>query len=246
VATLDTEDGVLFVSGMAATSTVMLTRYKAPRPLEEETLSGFRSSWNKYGRTYRVEPGREPRSDVGRPDAAMNRQQHLTSEFVAGRHALYGFIYGLVRNTHDAEDILQEVWVRFFSALEKGVEIQNQATWCRGTARNLILHYWRDRKADKVVVDTELVDLVALAFTEQEGRHDYWLARQQALKECMALLPVRSKHLLRLKYEEGLSAQAVAKRLVQSADAVLKALSRVRQALRECAAEKLKVQGVSA
>jgi RNA polymerase sigma-70 factor (ECF subfamily) len=175
----------------------------------------------------------------------MGGLEKLTGEFVAGRHALYGFIYGLVRNTHDAEDILQEVWVRFFSALEKGVEIQNQATWCRGTARNLILHYWRDRKADKVVVvDPELLDLVALAFTEQEGHHDYWLARQQALKECIAMLPVRSKRLLWMKYEQGLSAQAVAQRLVQSVDAVLKALSRVRQALRACAAEKLKIQGV--
>ena len=67
----------------------------------------------------------------------MDRQQQITGEFVASRHSLYGFIYALVRNAHDAEDILQEVWVRFFGALTEGSEIQDQAKWCRGTARNL-------------------------------------------------------------------------------------------------------------
>ncbi len=166
------------------------------------------------------------------------------SEFVAGRHSLYGFIYGLIRNKHDAEDVLQEVWVRLFGAITEGVDIQDQAKWCRGTARNLILHYWRERRTDKVIVDQELLDLVALAFTEQEPKLDYWLERKQALKDCLDTLPTRSKLLLRLKYDQGLSALNVAKRLCQSADAVLKALSRIRQMLRQCAEKKLKLQGV--
>ena len=175
----------------------------------------------------------------------VDRQQQVMSEFVAGRHSLYGFIYGFVRNTHDAEDLLQEVWVRLFGALKENVEIRDQAKWCRGTARNLMLHYWRDRKDDKVIVDQELADLVGLAFAEQDTNRDYWILRQQVLNECMAALPARAKLLLRLKYDEGLSAQAVAGRLIQSADAVLKALSRVRQLLRQCADKKLKVQGAS-
>ena len=180
-------------------------------------------------------------------DKGVDRQQQLTSEFVAGRHSLYGFIYGLVRNTHDAEDILQEVWLRFFRAITEAAEIQDQAKWCRGAARNLILHYWRDRRIDKVIVDQELVDLAELAFAEQDTHSDYWwLMRQQALKHCMDGLPERSKLLLRLKYEQGLSARDVAERLRQSADAVLKALSRVRQMLRECVEKKLKAQEVSA
>jgi RNA polymerase sigma-70 factor (ECF subfamily) len=175
----------------------------------------------------------------------VDKQQQVMSEFVAGRHSLYGFIYGFVRNTHDAEDLLQEVWVRLFGALKEGVEIRDQARWCRGTARNLMLHYWRDRKTDKVIIDQELADLVGLAFAEQDTNRDYWILRQQVLNECMTSLPARAKLLLRLKYDEGLSAQAVAGRLIQSADAVLKALSRVRQLLRQCADKKLKVQGAS-
>jgi RNA polymerase sigma-70 factor (ECF subfamily) len=174
----------------------------------------------------------------------MNRQQQLTNEFLASRHGLYGFIYGLVRNTHDAEDVLQEVWLRFFNAVAEGVEIQDQAKWCRGTARNLILHYWRDRRDDKVIVDQELLDLAELAYTEQDRNSPYWSMREQALRECMDGLPERFKHLLRLKYCMGLSAEAVAEELRQSVAATFKTLSRVRQALRECAQKKLDLQRV--
>ncbi len=176
----------------------------------------------------------------------MDRQQQLTTQFMANRHSLFSFIYGFVRHPHDAEDIFQEVWVRFSQALNAGAEIEDPARWCRGTARNLILHYWRDRRDDKVVADQELMERVEAAFAEQEPNRDYWLARQQALHECIETLPERSKRLLRLKYEQGLSAQSVASQLVQSAAAVLMALSRVRQVLRTCAQRKLKLMGLAA
>jgi len=176
----------------------------------------------------------------------MQDQQKLMAEFVAGRHSLFGFIYGCIRHSHDAEDIFQEVWLRFSKALAEGIEIQDQAKWCRGTARNLILHYWRDRRTDKVVADPELLELVELAFTEQAGNQDYWRARREALSDCIQELPPKSQQLLRHKYEDGLSAEQVAAQSNQSASAVLMALSRLRRALRDCAQRKLKLGGLQA
>ena len=174
----------------------------------------------------------------------MERQQELMAEFVAGRHNLFAFIQGLVRNPHDSEDIFQEVWVRFSRALAEGVEILDQAKWCRGTARNLILHFWRDRRKAAVPADDQLLDLVELAFAEQSANQDYWRARQEALTECIQELPERSQGLLRLKYEEGLPAHEMAGQLRQTSAAVLMALSRLRRALRECAEKKLRLQGL--
>jgi RNA polymerase sigma-70 factor, ECF subfamily len=176
----------------------------------------------------------------------MERQQQLTTEFLANRHSLFAFIYGFVRNTHDAEDIFQEVWIRLSSALGQGVAIQDLGKWCRGTARNLVLHYWRDRRNDKVIVDQELMDLVEQAFDEQEENQQYWRARQSALSECIENLPTHSKDLLRLKYEKDMSVQKVADELARSAAAVMMALSRLRQALRDCAQKKLKLLGIQA
>jgi RNA polymerase sigma factor (sigma-70 family) len=174
----------------------------------------------------------------------MERQQELMTEFVAGRHALFAFIYGFVRHPHDSEDLFQEVWVRFSRALAEGVEIQDQAKWCRGTARNLILHYWRDRRKGLVEADPELLDLVEQAFAEQAGNQEHWRARQEVLSECVQELPERAQQLLRLKYEQGLPADQVAGQLQQSSAAVLMALSRLRRLLRDCAQKKLRLQGL--
>jgi RNA polymerase sigma-70 factor (ECF subfamily) len=173
----------------------------------------------------------------------MERQQQLMAEFVATRHSLFAFIYGFTRNPHDAEDLFQEVWVRFARALAEGAEIQDQAKWCRGTARNLVLHYWRDRRQDATPSDPELLDLVEQAFEEQSAGQDQWRARQEALSACIEEMPERSRQLLRLKYEESLSAGEVANRFHQTTAAVLMALSRVRKALRDCAQKKLGLEG---
>src|SRR5262249_48677549 len=140
----------------------------------------------------------------------------------------------------DAEDIFQEVWLRFFGALERGVEIQEPERWCRGTAKNLILHHWRDRKNTRVIVDSDLFDLVELAFVEHDTDVQASQARQKALIECIQMLPEKSKRLLRFRYDEGQSMESVAQLLHQSAASVMMALSRIRGLLRQCVQGKLK------
>ena len=49
------------------------------------------------------------------------------AEFVSQWHELFAFIYALVRNVHDTEDIIQEVWLKFSSTLETGVRIEKTA-----------------------------------------------------------------------------------------------------------------------
>jgi len=173
---------------------------------------------------------------------STEQQQQSMADFVASRHSLFAFILGLVRNPHDAEDIFQEVWLRFSRALAEGADIRHQARWCRGTARNLILHLWRDRHNDKVIADAQFMDLIDLAFEEQEPNQDYWRARREAVGECIQELPERSRRLLRLRYVEGLSADGIAAQFRQSAAAVLMALSRLRRALRDCALKKLRLR----
>ena len=176
----------------------------------------------------------------------MPDQQELTARFLACRHGLFSFIYGLIRNPEDAEDLLQEVWLRFSAAVERGASIEEPAHWCRATARNLILHYWRDRKNAKVIVDNELFELVELAFIEQDLQQDLWEARRHALTECIESLPEKSKRLVALKYGEAQTAEEVARLLNQSAPSILMALSRIRRVLQQCAEKKLKSLGFGA
>jgi RNA polymerase sigma-70 factor (ECF subfamily) len=166
----------------------------------------------------------------------------LTTEFLADQHRLMAFIIGMLRDYSAAEDIFQETWLQLADAIEKGTEIRDVRKWSRGVARNLILKHWRSTRAGKgslVMFDSELLDLVDVAFDEQDDRHAYWETRRRSLRECMAQLPPQSRAILAWKYEQRLPASAVAQRVNKTVEAVLMILSRLRKALAKCAEAKM-------
>jgi RNA polymerase sigma-70 factor, ECF subfamily len=169
----------------------------------------------------------------------------LATEFLANRHLLMSFISGLVRDVHEAEDIFQEVWIRLANAAENGTVIENQLKWCRGVARNLILHYWRDQRTSKVIADSDLLvflNYVELAYDEREITPDNWTDRQQALHDCVTSLPDKWRQLLKLKYDEQCSIAEICERMGKSSAAIVKALLRLRTALAACVEKKLRLQ----
>jgi RNA polymerase sigma factor (sigma-70 family) len=170
-----------------------------------------------------------------------SRLKELSSQFLVNRFHLMAFIYAQVRDAEAAEDIFQEVWLKLAEACERGQEIEDSSRWCRGVAKNLILHHWRDQRGARVIADSELLELADLALTEHQAGSDDWLDREQALIECIRSLPAHSKELLRLKYKQSLSAATIGERLRRSAAAVLMALSRVRQALAQCVEKRLRL-----
>ncbi len=176
----------------------------------------------------------------------MNRSdKSILSEFLSDRYRLMAFIRAMVRDNHVAEDIFQEVWLRLDDTIRREVEIVNTASWCRGVAKNLILHHWRDQKRIQAGVDPELLNLVAVAFEEQDAAQEYWRARENALRDCIQKLPEHSIEVLSLKYNGGLPIAKVADRLNKTITAVTKLLSRLRQKLRDCVAKTLQTEGIS-
>ena len=167
----------------------------------------------------------------------------VTSRFLAERHLLMAFIYGLLRDAAAAEDIFQEVWLKVAEAAERGTRFEDLGKWCRGVARNLILHHWRDRRSKTVVADSRIVDLAARAFDEQAATGRTGPDRRQALLDCVASLPGHSREILQLKYEQGLSVEAVAQRVQRPYSGIMMALSRVRKALGICVEKRLRLAG---
>src|SRR4029453_16567377 len=119
----------------------------------------------------------------------MTLLKELAARYMGQRHSLTAFIEGLVRDPAAAEDIFQEVWIRLAEAAEKGEEILDLPRWCRGVARNLILHHWRDKRGDREVADSRIIEFVETAFAEQEGAAEDWLDRRKALGRCIDRLP---------------------------------------------------------
>ena len=164
----------------------------------------------------------------------MTALKELAAQFMGQRHSLTAFIEGLVGDPAAAEDIFQEVWIRLAEAAEKGTEIEDLPRWCRGVARNLILHYWRDRRGDREIADSRIVEFVETAFAEQAGAVEHWLDRRKALAGCIDRLPDHARELLRMKYDQGRSMAEIGRLLRRSLNGVMVSLSRLRHALSDC------------
>jgi RNA polymerase sigma-70 factor, ECF subfamily len=92
--------------------------------------------------------------------------------------------------------------------------------------------------ANSAALETFL-DRMDLAFAEVDDDADDWAKRQQALDECVAALPERSRQMLTLRYQSRVSMEEVARAMGQTFEGVTKTLYRVRRALLECVERKL-------
>lgn len=63
------------------------------------------------------------------------------------RRPLYGFIYGMVRDPHQAEDLFQDVWIRAIKGLHR-YQSDRLLSWLFRIARNRVIDISRKRKPD--------------------------------------------------------------------------------------------------
>ena len=169
-------------------------------------------------------------------DDALDRQARV---FLESRELIQSHITAMVRDAALAEDVFQDVWLRFEKATRNGHVIANVPAWCRATARLVALEAWREQRREQPTLDTELASLVDRAFEEQDGQEEFWRGHAMALGECMEALPTRSRDLLDRRYRHGEPVGVIAVQLGQSAGSVKTALCRLRLILAECVRKKL-------
>jgi RNA polymerase sigma-70 factor (ECF subfamily) len=144
------------------------------------------------------------------------------------------FIRTLVPDPNDADDLLQEVSVIVLAKSNPPADPQQFPGWCRGVARNVVLHHWRDRKKTVTSPSAGFLEAVELAYQEGDSKEDEMDLRRRALRECLKQLPETSRNLLELRYVRRAPSDEVARALGRSAAGVRMALMRVRQALSAC------------
>lgn len=164
------------------------------------------------------------------PAAATAPQQPELTVF-AGMLRRYLFVLGAAPDRLD--DLIQEVFV---VALQKRIEdrgIGPVAAFLRAVAKNLLL---RDRRSAAALREVELADEVWNARCGVDDGE----ARLDALRQCVAALPARSRELLARSYGAGAGRQALGVEFGLVPDGVKTALRRLRALLRECVQRRLR------
>lgn len=149
---------------------------------------------------------------------------------------IFSYIYALVPNRSDAEDLLQEtslVICEKFHEFEDGTDFVAWA--CQ-------IGYWRVRYSrqkyarSKVVFDQEILDVVAKTADSMSDEID---ERHEALGRCLQKLHPRDRELLMARYEPGGTVEEAARRSGRTLPTAYKALARLRKLLQDCVSTRL-------
>ena len=175
-------------------------------------------------------------------DLPPDRASQLMRLMTGHQRRIFGYIYTLVPDRHDAQDILQETSVVICEKFDQFKPGTDFAAWACQIA------YWEVRRARqkfaraKVVFNQEVVD--ALAETAAELLPEM-SARHEALAKCLQKLHPRDRELLLTRYEPGSGVEEAAQRSGRSLVAAYKALARLRKLLLDCVTHQLSLEGAA-
>lgn len=172
----------------------------------------------------------------------MNDQErhNLFSELIARHQSeIYGYIFAIVRNWEDADDLFQSVCLVLWSKFASFRQGSSFFSWARQTAKFKVRKFLT-RKQVPNYVSEELLDTLAEAtLITESGGVEVGLA---ALRRCREKLDATDEELLRLRYTEGLSTVEIASRLQRLQPNVSRSLNRIRRLLLECVKTELAQQ----
>ena len=149
------------------------------------------------------------------------------------RDRLYYYIYYIVRNVEQTEDIFQETFIKAIVTIRQGRYNENGkfSAWLRRIAHNLIIDSYRQDKQENLVScdepDVNILNTIELA----EDTIETAMVNQQILDDVCRLmnaLPDEQREVLQMRFYQDLSFKEIAE---QTGVSINTSLGRMRYAI---------------
>jgi RNA polymerase sigma-70 factor, ECF subfamily len=174
----------------------------------------------------------------------MNEQgRHaLFSDLVARHHSqLYAYIFAIVRNRVDADDVFQSVYLVLWRKFESyDPAVGPFYSWARQTAKLVMCNFIRHKRRLSHCVGNDLLDM--LADTTFETSNDDTESCLSALRHCKDKLDIADRELLELRYAQDMDSREIADRLQRPQTSICRSLNRIRSWLFQCVEKDLNRQ----
>jgi RNA polymerase sigma-70 factor (ECF subfamily) len=149
-------------------------------------------------------------------------------------NSAYNLARWLTRNEHDAQDVVQESYLRAFRFFD-GYHGGEPKAWLLAVVRNTC-HTWRRReKRDVTKVLFDEADHTPTLDTPNAEERLVEATKMDTLRNCIETLPVEFREVLVMRELEEMSYQQVAEAASLPVGTVMSRLSRARKRLEECA-----------
>jgi RNA polymerase sigma-70 factor (ECF subfamily) len=143
-------------------------------------------------------------------------QTQFLSAFDAYNDAIFRFCALKVSTREVAQDITQEVFMRYWQSLRKGEVLQNERAFLYTIARNLVIDWYRKKK------ETSL-DVIMEAGIDFAGDGPKSITDQAEAQEVLAVigqLEEDDREVLLLRFVEGFSPKEIAEFRKESANVI--------------------------
>ena len=160
---------------------------------------------------------------------------------------LYSYAMVLSRNHADAEDLVQETYVRAMQAMRRLRADSNIKGWLFTILRNIWFNQLRKRRNGPQMVEIEVGDGVANSIVEpSKNSHDLYVSKLEAeqVRSAIHKLPVEFREIILLREYEDLSYREIASVLHCPVGTVMSRLGRARAKLSTLLAATLKGPGL--
>ena len=171
-------------------------------------------------------------------ECRVDPQEKFLTLFLEHQAGLRAFIGSVVRDRSVRDDLLQETALVLWREFERYDRSRPFGGWARGIAAKKLLQRLDRGSPWPARLPPEVLPAILAAYDRTDDQAD---ARHEALADCLSALPDKSRTLLALRYEQGLSLAQVAEQVQSTMDAAHKALSRIRLKLQECIERRLRI-----
>ena len=162
---------------------------------------------------------------------AADRHARFLRLYTRHQHSILAYIFTLVANRADAEDLLQETSVVLWEKFDQFEPDTDFVAWaCRVAFLKVLNHRRQSARADLLLED-DLLETLAARTLQLAPQLEQ---RRQALADCISRLAERDRQMILARYEPGGGVQRAAEVSGRSLGATYKALYRIRKALFDC------------
>ncbi|MEW4561054.1 sigma-70 family RNA polymerase sigma factor [Bremerella sp. JC770] len=168
--------------------------------------------------------------------AELSPTEQFIQLLTENQNRLYGYIFSLIGERSQAADVLQETNVVLWRKIDEFDLRKPFLPWAFTIARYQVLANLRDRKRDRVLLDSELVEAIS---SEAESMAQNIESASDALSRCLERLTPSNRQLIESRYFESKPLDELARDSSRSTGAIKVALLRIRKQLGECIQHRL-------
>lgn len=169
----------------------------------------------------------------------QQQRQDLAVLWTRAQPHVSAFVSSMVLDFHAAEDLIQQVACAVAEQFEAYDPDRPFVPWAIGIARFKVFNYYRSKKRDKHVFDSDAINGIAQAYADLEPELD---PRRKALDTCIKKVNGRASQMLELRYIREMKPARIAQKLEMTPNAVSVMLHRIRAALNKCIEHELRCE----